>query len=292
MNYSLKRIRVEICVANPILIAFCTGRLTFIDLAGSERGADTSKESRATRLEGAEINTSLLALKEVIRALATGDSMAHIPFRGSKLTQVLKESFVGKNSRSVMVACIAPNISNCEHTLNTLRYADRVKERNPETGILSSNVSSASTKGARRLSRSSSVPVAIESSPANKMTLISNDAEVESLVSESQYESEDLQNTESDEDYEAVSVDDSDTDLLDDLLRNTPHQARRKTQSNVRHAQPGTNGSKKWSEIPTWKMQFDALVSAHRSVLTEMLGMVKVSEIDEEQLTLVLCLWF
>jgi len=68
------------------------GRLTFIDLAGSERGADTDKANRATRLEGAEINTSLLALKEVIRALATGDSMAHIPFRGAKLTQVLKES--------------------------------------------------------------------------------------------------------------------------------------------------------------------------------------------------------
>jgi hypothetical protein len=232
-----------------------------------------------------------LALKEVIRALATGDSMAHIPFRGSKLTQVLKESFVGKNSRSVMVACIAPNISNCEHTLNTLRYADRVKERNPETGNLSSNVANASTKGTRRLSRSSSVPVAIESSSANKSTLISNDAEVDSFVSESQYESEDLQNTESDKDYEAVSVGDSDTDLLDDLLRNTPHQARRKSQSHVRRAQPGSNKSEKSSESHAGKVQFEALVSTHRSVLTEMLGMVKVSEMDEEQLALILCLW-
>lgn len=275
----MKRIHVEIYVANSILIAFYlhVGRLTFIDLAGSERGADTSKESRATRLEGAEINTSLLALKEVIRALATGDSMAHIPFRGSKLTQVLKESFVGTNARSVMVACIAPNISNCEHTLNTLRYADRVKERNPETGNLSSNLASASTKGAKRLSRSSSVPVAIESSSANKATLINNDAEVESFVSESQYESEDLENTESDKDYEAVSVDDSDTDLLDDLLRNTPHQARRKTQSNVRYAQQGSNGIKNSSQSHAGKVQFEALVSTHRSVLTEMLAMVKVS---------------
>jgi len=110
------------------------GRLTFIDLAGSERGADTAKASRTTRLEGADINTSLLALKEVIRALATNSSMSRIPFRGSKLTQVLKESFVGKASRTVMVACVAPNNNNCEHTLNTLRYADRVKERNSETG--------------------------------------------------------------------------------------------------------------------------------------------------------------
>jgi kinesin family protein 2/24 len=113
-------------------------RLTFIDLAGSERGVDTASSSRATRLEGAEINTSLLALKEVIRALAVGGSgdnaLAHVPFRGSKLTQVLKQSFVGKNCRSVMVACISPNIGNCEQTLNTLRYADRVKERNAATG--------------------------------------------------------------------------------------------------------------------------------------------------------------
>ena len=61
--------------------AHSLGRLTFIDLAGSERGADTSKACRTTRLEGAEINTSLLALKEVIRALATGSSLNRIPFR-------------------------------------------------------------------------------------------------------------------------------------------------------------------------------------------------------------------
>ena len=57
------------------------GRLTFIDLAGSEHGADTSMACRTTRMEGAEINTSLLALKEVIRALATGGSLKRIPFR-------------------------------------------------------------------------------------------------------------------------------------------------------------------------------------------------------------------
>ena len=115
-------------------------RLTLIDLAGSERGADTSSASRATRLEGAEINTSLLALKEVIRALATGDAWTHVPFRGSKLTQVLKQSFVGRNCRSVMIACVSPNMANCEPTLNTLRYADRVKERNSETGALAAAV--------------------------------------------------------------------------------------------------------------------------------------------------------
>ena len=109
-------------------------RMTLIDLAGSERGADTRTACRTTRMEGAEINTSLLTLKEVIRALAQGSAISHVPFRGSKLTQVLKESFVGSSCRTVMIACVSPNIGNCEHTLNTLRYANRVKERNPETG--------------------------------------------------------------------------------------------------------------------------------------------------------------
>ncbi|XP_072960789.1 kinesin-like protein KIN-13B [Typha angustifolia] len=100
------------------------GKLSFIDLAGSERGADTTDNDKQTRIEGAEINKSLLALKECIRALDS--DQVHIPFRGSKLTEVLRDSFIG-DSRTVMISCISPNSGSCEHTLNTLRYADRVK---------------------------------------------------------------------------------------------------------------------------------------------------------------------
>ncbi|PIA65044.1 hypothetical protein AQUCO_00100491v1 [Aquilegia coerulea] len=100
------------------------GKLSFIDLAGSERGADTTDNDKQTRMEGAEINKSLLALKECIRALDS--DQGHIPFRGSKLTEVLRDSFVG-DSRTVMISCVSPNSGSCEHTLNTLRYADRVK---------------------------------------------------------------------------------------------------------------------------------------------------------------------
>eukprot|EP00177_Eucheuma_denticulatum_P006092 GFKZ01011108.1.p1 GENE.GFKZ01011108.1~~GFKZ01011108.1.p1 ORF type:complete len:1025 (-),score=167.77 GFKZ01011108.1:1391-4372(-) len=102
------------------------GRLCFIDLAGSERGSDTASSTRQTRMEGAEINKSLLALKECIRAM--DQKKDHTPFRGSKLTQVLKASFIGKNCSTVMIANISPASSNVEHTLNTLRYSDRVKE--------------------------------------------------------------------------------------------------------------------------------------------------------------------
>ncbi len=102
------------------------GKLSFIDLAGSEKGSDAANSSKQTRLEGAEINTSLLALKEVIRSLERKNG--YTPFRGSKLTQVLKDSFVGEKTRTCMIACVSPSSTNCEHTLNTLRYADRVKE--------------------------------------------------------------------------------------------------------------------------------------------------------------------
>ena len=80
-------------------------------------------------MEGAEINKSLLALKECIRALDNGQS--HVPFRASKLTMVLRDSFLNKtSSKIVMIACINPGSSSSDHTLNTLRYADRLKTDN------------------------------------------------------------------------------------------------------------------------------------------------------------------
>lgn len=70
-----------------------------------------------------------MALKECIRAM--GDKADHVPFRASKLTLVLRDSFINKNNntRVVMIACISPGSSSADHSLNTLRYADRLKDR-------------------------------------------------------------------------------------------------------------------------------------------------------------------
>ncbi|CAM4590971.1 unnamed protein product [Leuciscus chuanchicus] len=107
---------------------FLHGKFSLVDLAGNERGTDVSSNDRHTIVETAEINRSLLALKECIRSL--GQNSEHIPFRMSKLTQVLRDSFIGENSRTCMIAMISPGMGSCEYTLNTLRYANRVKELN------------------------------------------------------------------------------------------------------------------------------------------------------------------
>uniref|UniRef100_A0A7S1Y5L1 Kinesin-like protein n=1 Tax=Grammatophora oceanica TaxID=210454 RepID=A0A7S1Y5L1_9STRA len=243
------------------------GRMTFIDLAGSERGADTDKANRATRLEGAEINTSLLALKEVIRALATGDSMSHIPFRGSKLTQVLKESFVGKKSRTVMVACIAPNMSNCEHTLNTLRYADRVKERNAETGALSASVAASSKISTRNVTTRASSAAAI----ARPLSL-SPDRSVES--SEKGLEEDDILDDE-EEDVQVeledgqTSNSDVDSKLLDSLLQ----------EASSASPTPMSRPETPRAGIGSKRAVADALIATHRDVINDLLVMMK-TEMD------------
>ncbi|KAJ1435253.1 hypothetical protein B484DRAFT_393631 [Ochromonadaceae sp. CCMP2298] len=55
--------------------------------------------------------------------------MFHVPYRASKLTLVLKDSFTNKKSKTVMIVNVSPANSSADHTLNTLRYADRIKER-------------------------------------------------------------------------------------------------------------------------------------------------------------------
>jgi kinesin family protein 18/19 len=83
------------------------GKLSLVDLAGSERGTVT--ENRGIRLvEGAKINTSLLALANCINAL--GDKAkkgSFVPFRDSKLTRMLKDS-LGGNCKTVMIATVSP----------------------------------------------------------------------------------------------------------------------------------------------------------------------------------------
>lgn len=102
------------------------GKLSLIDLAGSERGTVT--ENRGIRLrEGAKINTSLLALANCINALGDKNKKGFfVPFRDSKLTRMLKDS-LGGNCKTVMITTISPSSAQYEETINTLKYANRAK---------------------------------------------------------------------------------------------------------------------------------------------------------------------
>ena len=110
-------------------------KLTLVDLAGSERATETQSNNKSRLAEGAEINKSLLALKECIRALdvrkVKGNNDQHVPFRNSKLTLVLRDSFITKSDvcKIIMISCISPSNHSSNHTINTLRYSDRLKEK-------------------------------------------------------------------------------------------------------------------------------------------------------------------
>jgi hypothetical protein len=102
-----------------------SSKLSLVDLAGSERGA---VEKGARREEGANINKSLLALGNCINILSDKNKKnSFVPYRDSKLTRLLKDS-LGGNISTIMIACISPNFSTFDETLNTLKYASRARK--------------------------------------------------------------------------------------------------------------------------------------------------------------------
>nr|XP_058904818.1 kinesin-like protein KIF18B [Kogia breviceps] len=107
--------------------ALRVAKMSLIDLAGSERASSTHAKGERLR-EGASINRSLLALINVINALADAKGRkSHVPYRDSKLTRLLKDS-IGGNCRTVMIAAVSPSSLAYEDTYNTLKYANRAKE--------------------------------------------------------------------------------------------------------------------------------------------------------------------
>jgi len=109
------------------------GKINFIDLAGTER-----QDNNRGHLQGAEmaeihnINISLAALGDVLFAIAEQSKMkiaakkkvtyGAIPYRNSKLTHYMKESF-GGNALTVMIANLHSTSDFYPITTTTLNYA-------------------------------------------------------------------------------------------------------------------------------------------------------------------------
>lgn len=98
------------------------GALHLVDLAGSER-VDRSAVTGDRLKEAQHINKSLSALGDVIFSLSQKTS--HIPYRNSKLTQVLQSS-LGGHAKTLMFVQINPDVSSYAESLSTLRFAERV----------------------------------------------------------------------------------------------------------------------------------------------------------------------
>ena len=100
-----------------------TGKLSLIDLAGSERVGKTGATADRLR-EATSINKSLSALGNVISALSTG--AAFVPYRDNKLTQLMSDS-LGGNAKTLMFVNFSPVEYNVDETHAALVYAARVK---------------------------------------------------------------------------------------------------------------------------------------------------------------------
>lgn len=74
------------------------------------------------------INKSLLCLGHVINALVDKEhgKARHVPFRNSKLTFLLKDTW-GGNSKTCLVATVSPSGASQSETLSTLTFAQRAK---------------------------------------------------------------------------------------------------------------------------------------------------------------------
>lgn len=102
-------------------------KFTLVDLAGSERQKNTDTAGERLK-EASMINNSLLCLGQVINSLVESQRgmQKHAPFRNTKLTFLLRDSF-GGNSKTALVATVTPSLASLTETISTLQFAQRAK---------------------------------------------------------------------------------------------------------------------------------------------------------------------
>ncbi|AEE83420.1 Kinesin-like protein KIN-10A [Arabidopsis thaliana] len=101
------------------------GRLMLVDMAGSENIDQAGQTGFEAKMQTAKINQGNIALKRVVESIANGDS--HVPFRDSKLTMLLQDSFEDDKSKILMILCASPDPKEMHKTLCTLEYGAKAK---------------------------------------------------------------------------------------------------------------------------------------------------------------------
>jgi len=76
----------------------------------------------ARRTQAKFINLSLTALGKCINCLAEGT--AHVPYRDSKLTRLMKDSF-GGTARTSLIVCVSPLRDHVSETTSALQFGQR-----------------------------------------------------------------------------------------------------------------------------------------------------------------------
>lgn len=111
--------------AHPLHIC----RITLVDLAGSERIKRSGVVGKGMQ-EAVFVNSSLSTLGLVVHSLCAKQqqSTKHIPFRDSKMTRVLRPSFTSPSAKVVFVTNISPTSQSYVETLNSMRFASRLKD--------------------------------------------------------------------------------------------------------------------------------------------------------------------
>ncbi|KAK9020198.1 hypothetical protein V6N11_054688 [Hibiscus sabdariffa] len=101
------------------------GRLMLVDMAGSENIDQAGQVGFEAKMQTAKINQGNIALKRVVESIANGDS--HVPFRDSKLTMLLQDSFEDDQSKILMILCASPDPKEIHKTVCTLEYGAKAK---------------------------------------------------------------------------------------------------------------------------------------------------------------------
>ncbi|KAF5946048.1 hypothetical protein HYC85_016276 [Camellia sinensis] len=111
------------------------GQLMLVDMAGSENIEQAGQNGLEAKMQTGKINQGNIALKRVVESIANGDS--HVPFRDSKLTMLLQDSFEDDKSKILMILCASPDPKEMHKTISTLEYGAKAKciVRGPHTPL-------------------------------------------------------------------------------------------------------------------------------------------------------------
>ncbi|CAN8292630.1 unnamed protein product [Cochlearia groenlandica] len=189
------------------------GNLHLVDLAGSER-IDRSEVTGDRLKEAQHINKSLSALGDVIFSLASKNS--HVPYRNSKLTQLLQSSLGGR-AKTLMFVQLNPDVTSYSESMSTLKFAERVS--GVELGAAKSSKDGRDVRELMEQLGSLKDTIARKDDEIERLHLLKDINHPQRLRGKSLGQSEDFNSEAGDS---QLSIEE-DTSFQQDYLRQSPH---------------------------------------------------------------------